>query len=296
MNMRKAVLAGLFLAAAVAPSAAQAATPEQSVSDNLDRRRYVAIGDRAYVVGFEDARYYAQGWHIRGEMGGFWASPIKMLDGLWFGVDDQWVGPATRFTSGAGYVKMNLPTTRGVRITRTDFAPDGHRAVLVGLRLQSEDNRTIVLKVDAHSELMSDYPWGWTTPNAGTFNLPDTGSVDSGGLLFREQGTPPVPNAEPHNWAAFVRAGGGAELLGAETGPGHFGPQDGQAVCSPTPRGPTRARTPTSARAQAGSCAIACGSTATRHRRSGSRSPDRNPAPPTHAPVRMPCSPTRRAC
>ena len=61
MRIRKAALAGLILASLTAPAAAQAATPELSVSDQLERRRYVAIGDRAYVVGFEDARYYAQG-------------------------------------------------------------------------------------------------------------------------------------------------------------------------------------------------------------------------------------------
>jgi hypothetical protein len=233
MRVSRAAVAGAILAAVSIGGAAQAATPELSVSDNLEKRRYVAIGDRSYAVGFEDGRYYAQGWHIRGEMGGFWAAPIKLLDGLWFGVDNEWVGPATRFTSGWGYVRMDLPTTKGVELRRTEFAPDGHRAMLVKLRMKSRIPRTVILKVDAHSELLYNYPWGWTTPNAKDFNLPDTGSAENDGLLFREQGTPPFPNAEPHDWAAFVRAGAGARLLTAKTGPGHFGPQDGQAVCQP---------------------------------------------------------------
>src|SRR5215203_4842183 len=170
MRVSRAAVAGLVLAAAITTGAAQAATPELSVSDNLEKRRYVANGDRAYAVGFEDGRYYAQGWHIRGEMGGFWASPIKLLDGLWFGIDDEWVGSATRFTSGSGYVQMDLPTTNGIQLRRTEFAPDGHRAVLVGLRMQSRVPRNFVLEVDAHSELLSDYPWGWTTPSAKDFN------------------------------------------------------------------------------------------------------------------------------
>src|SRR5215207_1404895 len=234
MRVSRAAVAGLVLAAAITTGAAQAATPELSVSDNLEKRRYVAIGDRAYAVGFEDGRYYGQGWHIRGEMGGFWSAPIKLLDGIWFGIGDNWVGPATGFTSGWGYVRMNLPTTGGVQLQRTEFAPDGRRAVLVGLRLRSAHNRTVLLRVDAHSELMSNYPWGWTTPNATEFNLPDSGQFEPGaGLLFREQGTPPKPNATAHDWAAVVRAEAGAELLSGEAGPGHFGPQDGQAVCQP---------------------------------------------------------------
>jgi hypothetical protein len=226
------VAVGLVLAAIAAP-AASADVAELSVSNNLEKRRYVAIGDRAYAVGFEDARYYAQGWHIRGEMGGFWAAPIKLLDGLWLGIGDAWVGPAMRFTSGWGYVRMDLPTTGGVELSRTEFAPDGRRAVLVGLHMRSPTSRTIMLKLDAHSELMSAYPWGWTTPSQDIFNLPDRASFGRDGLLFRERGTPPVANAAPHDWAAVVRAGSGARLLSGDTGPGHFGPQESQAVCQP---------------------------------------------------------------
>ena len=60
----------------------------------------MAAGTRAYSVGFQDGRFYANGWHITGEMGGIWAPPLKLADGVWFGVDDAWVGEATKFTSG----------------------------------------------------------------------------------------------------------------------------------------------------------------------------------------------------
>src|SRR5438876_10491678 len=108
--------------------------PTLSVSSNLTNRRYVASGDRAYDLGSEDGRYPAMGFHTRGEMGGIWTPPIKLLDGIWFGMNGTWIGPATSFTSGFGYVQMALPRTTmtgpgNVRITRTDFVPDGRRAV-----------------------------------------------------------------------------------------------------------------------------------------------------------------------
>jgi len=53
----------------------------------LADRRSVVTGDHFYEVGAADARYPATGWHIRGELGGFWTPPIKLLDGLWFAVD-----------------------------------------------------------------------------------------------------------------------------------------------------------------------------------------------------------------
>jgi APA family basic amino acid/polyamine antiporter len=70
--------------------AAQAAPHELSTSDRLQDRREVAAGTRAYSIGFEDGRFYANGWHITGEMsGGVWTPPIKLVDGVWFGIDGQ---------------------------------------------------------------------------------------------------------------------------------------------------------------------------------------------------------------
>lgn len=77
------------------------------------------------------------GFHTRGEMGGIWTPPLKLLDGLWFSVDGRPIGAATRFTSGWGYVEMDLPDTAGLQARRVEFAPDGRRAVLIGLRLSA---------------------------------------------------------------------------------------------------------------------------------------------------------------
>jgi hypothetical protein len=208
-------------------------TPTLSVTDRLEDRRYVASGSRAYVVGAEDGRFPASGWHIRGEMGGFWTPPLKLLDGLWFGVGDRWVGPATRFTSGYGYVRMELPDTGGLRLSRTEFAPDGRRAVLVGLTLRAPGGaRTVELKLNAHSELLAAYPWAWTTPSALEHNLPDEAGFDGRHLVFREVGTPPVANAERHDWAALV--GSSLTPTAHATGAGFRGPQDPPVVCPAT--------------------------------------------------------------
>src|SRR5215213_5898007 len=218
------------------PAAAQdtSGSPTLSVDERLDDRRYVTTGTRAYVVGTEDGRFPAMGFHTRGEMGGIWSPPIKLLDGLWFGINNRWIGPATRFTSGYGYVKMRLPGPEGLRVTRTDFVPDGHRAALVGLTFASGDaDKSFTLKMDAHSELMGAYPWGETNPSQSEFNLPDTVAVEGDNLVFREQGAPPVPNALPHDWAAVV--GSNLTPKGSETGPGYRGPQSPPVICPPSP-------------------------------------------------------------
>jgi hypothetical protein len=216
-------------------SAARAATPELSTADRLKDRREVASGTRAYSVGFEDGRFYANGWHITGEMGGLWTPPLKLLDGVWFGIDDEWVGPATKFTSGWGYTRFTLPTTGGLRLQRTDVVPDGRRGALYGLRMTNPgaSDRTVTVKVDAHSELMGAYPWGFdgVTPNASD-NIPDTASFDAsrGALQFTDQGSlrPGVP---AHDYSALV----GSTLTpdSHATGDAFRGPQDtdGEIVC-----------------------------------------------------------------
>ena len=210
--------------------AATSLSPTLSVSSNLANRRYVAAGDRAYDMGSEDGRYPAMGFHTRGEMGGIWTPPIKLLDGIWFGINGQWIGPATSFTSGFGYAQMALPKTNGLQITRTDFAPDGRRAVEFGLTLTASNSAPFTLNVDAHSELMGAYPWGFTTPDQTQFNLPDTATFNSNQLVFEEKGTPPVTNATPHDWVAVVGATSLTPTSGT-TGSDFRGPQDPPVIC-----------------------------------------------------------------
>jgi hypothetical protein len=230
---RRAVGIGIALAAlAVGP--AQAATQELSVTDRLKDRRYVAAGERTRVIGFEDGRFYANGWHIAGEMGGVWSEPLKLVDGVWFGIDDQWIGPATSFTSGWGYASMELPTTAGLELQRTDFAPDGRRAALFGLKMTNPGAtaRTVTVKVDAHSELLTEYPWSFdNTPHASD-QLPDTAAFDGDALVFRDQGQLPSPNAPVHDYAALVASD--RDPVAGETGasPNEYRGPQGTNVCT----------------------------------------------------------------
>ena len=130
-----------------------------------------------------------------------------------------------------------------MRISRTDFVPDGKRAVLVGLKFAAgAADENFTLKMDAHSELMGAYPWGETNPSQTTFNLEDSVTVEGGKLVFREQGTP-VPNALRHDWAAVVGLEPHPDRR--QTGRGTYrGPQDPPTVICPasarTRAGPTR--------------------------------------------------------
>jgi hypothetical protein len=191
------------------------AGPVLTATTKLALRRFVAAGTRAYVVGVENGTFPPIGWHITGQMGGVWAPPVKLLDGVWFGVGGTWLDAASSYTSGPGLVRMSFPVTGGVRPTLTEFAPDGLPTVLFGLTLVPAGGKATTADVtaDAHSQVASAYPWTFTTPTFDQFNHPNTVSASHGLLAFREEHTP---------WYAAVGASPAPD--GVATGAGFWGP------------------------------------------------------------------------
>jgi hypothetical protein len=182
---------------------------ERQTDQNLNMKRYVAAGDRAYIVGVQDGSQVPAvslnpdgiGWHIKGQMGGIWAHPIKLLHQFQFLLNDHPFPAATKFVSGEGYVRLELPPTDGLEISETQFAPDtdefapnGLPVVLVGVHLRNQ-NRGVVsftLAIQAESELIPAYPWSGTKPTSESLHLPDQVSFDSalGALQFLQPAQP----------------------------------------------------------------------------------------------------------
>jgi hypothetical protein len=207
--------------------AANAQSPELSTTNRLDDRRYVSSGSWAYIVGTQAGSFPAMGFHTRGEMGGIWSPPLKLLDGIWFSVGDRWLTDAARFTSGYGYTRMDFPERSGLRISRTDFVPDGSRTAMMELRLRSTGRaRTVKVAVDARSELMSAYPWGETTPSQLTFNGQDEARYAGRALNFSEPGKP---------WRAAVASRPAPDS--GETGVAFRGPVTDPVFCGPSGEG-----------------------------------------------------------
>jgi len=133
----------------------------RTTSARLAEKRYVVSGDRAYLVGTGDGRFPAMGWHIRGEMGGLWAPPIKLLDGYWFTLDGEPLPAASALHVHAGHVELEYPSVGGLELTRTEVAPDGIPAVLVGLTVANAWRRARNARVRAafRSKLLAPFPW-----------------------------------------------------------------------------------------------------------------------------------------
>jgi hypothetical protein len=198
-------------------------SPELSETTRLSDRRALVSGDRAFAMGDEAGLYPATGWHIRGEMGGFWTPPAKLLDGVWLAADGSWLGKdiqTARYTRGFGYQRFDYRDKGGLSASRVEFVPEGSRATVIGLTLRADSRRDVRLSLDAHSELMPAYPWGWTTPGAAQ-NAPDTGAFADGALVFRDTGKP--------DYTAVV--GSSATPVGHALGSGHRGPQEPAVIC-----------------------------------------------------------------
>src|SRR5215203_2588924 len=220
----------MVLMASVVGAAPNPGGPTRSTTQQLDQKRYVAAGDRAYAIGSEDGRFPPMGWHSRGEMGGVWAHPIKLLDGYWFALDGQWIPKASKFTSGAGYTQMQFPTTDGLNVTRTEFSPDGSPVVLVGLTLQNPDSasKSVKLTMDTRSEIMAAYPWGWTTPNAKDCNGKDEASFDnqSRTLTFKDTSLPckVITDPDQPHATGYATVSASTKPARASTGDQYWGP------------------------------------------------------------------------
>jgi hypothetical protein len=207
--------AGGALAAATSAVPGAGAAPTISATSQLSERRFVAAGTEAYVVGVEDGTFPPIGWHTTGQMGGVFAPPVKLLDGLWFGLSGSWLDSATSYTSGPGFVRLTFPVTDGLQPTLTEFAPDGRPTVLFGLTLVPVNGSaaTVTVTADAHSEVSATYPWSSTTPTWDQFNNQNTVSAANGVIQFNQEQTP---------W--FADVGSATAPSGTATGSGYWGP------------------------------------------------------------------------
>jgi hypothetical protein len=168
--------------------------PTRSTTANLSEKRYVAAGNRAYVVGVQDGTFPPIGWHITGTMGGVWSHPLKLLESYTLLLGGSGLPATQQFTSGPGFVQLAYPVTDGLQITRTEFSPDGLPVVLVGLQIKNASSQTVTTTVGIQpiSQILQAYPWSSTTPTSDQLDQQDNVQFDPliSGLTFSEPNQP----------------------------------------------------------------------------------------------------------
>ncbi len=120
---------------------------------------YVTAGDRLYSVGHQDGSFPDLGWHIKGEMGGVWNHPIKLLDGfaakISTGDQEYALDKADSFVN---YPFANLhryTLGNGLKVERTQYVPDGKEGMLVQYTVENtgEENAEYLFEFKVDSDL-----------------------------------------------------------------------------------------------------------------------------------------------
>ena len=142
-NARLYILCSLVLAACAVPQTEELDHPlveRMSTMETLQgntnylHSKQMTPGNHAYCVGFQDGTFPDMGWHIKGEMGGLWAHPIKLLDGfsaaMVYKGDTMYLDSATTYSTTA-LGSIFTYSIQGKTITRTQFIPDPAKGMVV---------------------------------------------------------------------------------------------------------------------------------------------------------------------
>ena len=173
---------------------------------------YVTAGRHAYLIGQQDGSFPDLGWHVRGEMGGLWSHPIKLLDGLWLRVDGTWLAAAHNYRSGPFWSEHAYALPGDLTVTRRQFVPDGERGLVMRYTFRSPSPRTLQLRLVARSDLQGV----WMSEEGGIHDGYDHAAYDEalGAWVCRDDWNP---------WYVVVGACG-AKPSAVESGRDLWGP------------------------------------------------------------------------
>lgn len=192
------VLLGLFVLAC-APQTQQPLTDILQDSPNISGKEdylespFVAAGDRVYMVGHQDGSFPPLGWHIKGEMGGIWNHPIKLMDGFEAQlITEQGVLPLENASTFTNYPYANKHTytfeNEGLLIERVQFVPDGKQGIFVQFILKNngEDNFEGEFNFVGHSNLRPT----WLGERSNMIDSKDSGSFEESHWVVKDSINP----------------------------------------------------------------------------------------------------------
>lgn len=155
---------------------------------------FVTAGNRVYMVGHQDGSFPDLGWHIKGEMGGIWDHPIKLMDGFDLAVlhenDTLTLNNADRFVN---YPFTNMHefawAEKNLNIQRWQFVPDDTEGIIIQLAIENTgDAKEIQLDFTGISDLRPT----WLGDRTGMIDSKDQAVFDEPNKLWKvkEQNNP----------------------------------------------------------------------------------------------------------
>lgn len=137
---------------------------------------YNTAGDKLYMIGHQDGSFPDLGWHVKGEMGGIWHHPIKLMDGftatLYMGQKSVILNKANLFVNypfGNKHV-FNIDDSELI-VERFQFVPDQLGALYVEYKItnKGKNSKRLNFEFEAISNLMPV----WLGERTGMINSKD---------------------------------------------------------------------------------------------------------------------------
>ncbi len=137
---------------------------------------YVTAGNRAYAVGHQDGSFPELGWHIKGEMGGVWAHPVKLLDGFELSLFHN--GQLLPLKGARSFVNFPMANrhrwesqTLGLHVERWQFAPDDLPGIAVEYLFENTGDAPLELEAEFTGHI--DLRPTWLGERTGMEDGPD---------------------------------------------------------------------------------------------------------------------------
>ena len=148
---------------------------------------YVTAGNRVYIVGHQDGSFPDLGWHIKGEMGGIWNHPIKLMDGFNFTFFDHTdtlkLDKAESFTNYPMASKFHYTwSAKNIEIERWQFIPDNKQGAVIQLIIKNlGGEQKLKLKFDGISDLRPT----WLGERTNMIDSKDKATIDEEKQLWK---------------------------------------------------------------------------------------------------------------
>lgn len=184
LMQRASVLAAWLVLASARPSLGQQAVVPRALAGLSNHGQnthepYVTAGDRTYLIGTQDGAFPDLGGHVRGEMGGLWLHPIKLIDGFWARLTDRASHRDTALAESEDFTAFPYgsrfdygPVLDGVTVERFEFSPDGQNGLVVQyiVRNASARPRRLRLQLTVKTDLLPV----WMSDSLGIHDAPDS--------------------------------------------------------------------------------------------------------------------------
>ena len=154
---------------------------------------YVTAGNRVYMVGHQNGTFPDLGWHIKGEMGGIWNHPIKLMDGFEAALiienDTLQLNNATTFTNFPMANRLVYQfSEHNLTVEQWQFVPDDKQGVFIQYLIKNDENqdKAIDLIFTAHTDLRPT----WLGEQTNMIDGKDLGTFSENKWIVKDENNP----------------------------------------------------------------------------------------------------------